>query len=128
MPTPLTPAPELLAVVREFLEADILPDPNLADEKRFNLRIAINLLSTVERELRLGPAANHAEADRLTALVGAEGSLEKKNRRLADSIRERARAGDDPQLLDHLRRTIVDALRINNPKWLESSPYRSTKS
>jgi|SRR5215472_14878063 len=121
MSTSINPAPDLLAVVREFLEADVLSDPGLADAKRFNIRVAINLLATAERELRLGPSANAAEADRLTALVGAEGSIEEKNRRLARSIREGVLAGDDPQLLDHLHRTIVDALRINNPKWLESS-------
>ena len=128
MPTNLTPAAELLAVVREFLEADILQDPNLPDEKRFNVRIAINLLATAERELRLGPAANAAEADRLTKLTRVEGSLEENNRRLANSIRERAIDAHDAHLLDHLRRTIADALRINNPKWLESSPQRSTNS
>ena len=26
---------------------------------------------------------------------------------------------DDPALLDHLRRSLVEALRINNPKWIE---------
>jgi hypothetical protein len=79
------------------------------------------LLATAERELRLGPSSNAAEADRLTVLVGAEGSIEEKNRRLTRSIREGIAACDDPQLLDHLQRTIVDALRINNPKWIESS-------
>ena len=121
MSTSINPAPDLLAVVREFLEADILSDPDLTDAKRFNIRVAINLLATAERELRLGPSANAAEADRLTMLVGAEGSIEEKNRRLARTIREGVVAGDDPQLLEHLQRTIVDALRINNPKWLESS-------
>jgi hypothetical protein len=121
MSSSINPAPDLLAVVREFLEAEILSDPGLADAKRFNVRVAINLLATAERELRLGPSANAAEADRLTALVGAEGSIEEKNRRLARSIREGVVACDDRQLLDHLHRTIVDALRINNPKWLDSS-------
>lgn len=121
MPTSINPAADLLAVVREFLEADIISDPDLADAKRFNVRVAINLQATAERELRLGPSANAAEADRLTALVGAEGSIEEKNRRLARSIREGVVASDDPQLLDHLHRTVVDALRINNPKWLDSS-------
>ncbi len=118
MPISLASAPDLLAVVREFLETDIVQDPTIGDDKRFHIRVAINLLATVERELRLGPAANTAEEDRLTALVGAEGSLEEKNRHLSGAIRDGAVASDDPQLLDHLYRTLVDALRINNPKWL----------
>lgn len=111
---------DLLAIVRAYLETEILQDSNLTDDKRFNVRIAVNLLATAERELRLGPAAIAAEADRLTALVGAEGSIEAKNQRLARAIREQTVAIDDPQLLDHLRRTIADALRINNPKWLDT--------
>ena len=78
------------------------------------------MLATVERELNLGPAANAAEADRLTTLVGAEGSLEEKNQRLSHAIRNGYLASDDPQVLDHLYRTIVDGLRINNPKWLNA--------
>lgn len=121
MQTSLAPAPDLLTVVREFLERDIVRDPNLGDEKRFNLRVAINLLATAERELRLGPAANAAEADRLTAFVGAEGTTAEKNRRLARAIHDGAIPIDDRQLLDHLFRTMVDSLRINNPKWIDSS-------
>lgn len=115
----ISPAADLLAVVRAFLEEDILRDPALSDDKRFNLRVAVNLLAMVERELHLAPGASVAEAEGLTALVGGEGTSEERNRRLSRAIREVAVAGTDPQLLDHLHRTIVDALRINNPKWLE---------
>lgn len=118
MPSSLPPAPDLLAVVREFFEAEILPATGLDDEKRFNVRVAVNLLAMVERELRLGPEADAAEAARLAALASAGSSMNEKNRLLAHAIRKGAIASDDPQLLDHLRRTMVDALRINNPKWL----------
>lgn len=116
---PISPAPDLISIVREFLEKDILPDSNLSDDKRFNIRVALNLLATAERELRLGPTANSSEAVRLAGFVGSEGSLEEKNRRLARAIRERTVAIDDVRLFDHLRQTITDALRINNPKWIE---------
>lgn len=118
MPSSLPSAPDLLAVVREFLENDILPASGLGDDKRFNVRIAVNLLATVERELRLGPDADAAEASRLAMLVKEGESITEKNRLLAQAIRTGAMAADDPQLLDHIRRTLVDALRINNPKWL----------
>jgi hypothetical protein len=118
MPSSLPSAPDLLAVVREFLETDILPASGLDDDKRFNVRVAVNLLATVERELRLGPEADAREATRLAALVSAGSSITEKNRLLAREIREGAIATDDLQLLDHLRRTIADTLSINNPKWL----------
>ena len=118
MPSSLPSAPDLLAVVREFLEADVLSAAGLDEDKRFNVRVAVNLLATVERELRLGPEAEAAEAVRLAALVPERGSVMEKNRLLARAVREGTMASDDPQLLDHLRRTIIDTLRINNPRWL----------
>jgi hypothetical protein len=118
MPSSLPSAPDLLAVVREFLENDLLPALGENDDKRFNLRVAINLLATVERELRQGPEADAAEAARLALLVFEGSTIMEKNRLLARAIREGAIAANDPQLLDHLRRTLADTLRINNPKWL----------
>ncbi|HYM33279.1 MAG TPA: DUF6285 domain-containing protein [Candidatus Cybelea sp.] len=112
----LPPAPDMLAVIREFLETAILP--GLKDDKWFNVKIATNMLATVERELRLGAAADAAEAERLTALTGTAGSLEELNRLLALRIRDGSADIDDPALLDHLRRSVADALRINNPQWL----------
>jgi hypothetical protein len=116
MPSSLPTAPDILAVVREFLETQIVPA--VADDQRFNVRVAVNLLATVERELLLGPAADAAEAVRLAGLTGIEGPLAENNRRIAEAIRRGDLAFDDPQLLDHLRSTVKDSLRINNPKWL----------
>jgi len=118
MPSSLPSAADLLAVIREFLEVEILPA--VADDKRFNVRVSINLLATVERELRLGPAAAAAENARLTALTGVSGPLTEQNRLLTEAVRDGRIAGDDPRLLEHLRSTLADALRINNPKWIAS--------
>ncbi len=76
------------------------------------------MLAMIERELRLGPELDAAETRRLEALTGSEGTLRALNEALARSIRSGAVALDDPRLLDHLRRTAADALRINNPRWL----------
>ncbi len=119
MPSRLPSAPDLLAVVREFLETGILPASGLDDDKRFNVRVAVNLLATVERELRLGPEADAGEAARLAELASGGSTVTEKNRFLACAIRVGTIATNDPQLLDHLRRTLADTLRINNPKWLQ---------
>jgi hypothetical protein len=118
MPASLPPAPDILAVVREFLDTQIIPA--VSDDKRFNVRVSVNLLAALERELRLGPAADSEEAVTLGELTGVDGSLADKNRSLAEAIRAGQIAIDDPRLLEHLRATVKDALRINNPKWLES--------
>ncbi|HUH83349.1 MAG TPA: DUF6285 domain-containing protein [Stellaceae bacterium] len=113
---PLSPAPDLLATIRDYLEKEILP--TLVDDKWFNVKVAVNLLATIERELRLGPEANAAERARLAALLGTSGTLEELNRALALAIREGRIALDDPALLEHLRQTTADTLSINNPQWL----------
>jgi len=122
MPPSRPTALELLDVVREFLEGDVLP--RLAADVRFQCRIAINVLATVRRELEFGAASWSRERARLAGLLGdadPDESLEALNRQLARQIREGAIDVDDPALLGHLRRTVEEALAINNPKWLESS-------
>jgi Domain of unknown function (DUF6285) len=116
MPLSLSPAPDMLATIRDYLETEILP--GLSDDKWFNVKVGVNMLAMVERELRLGPAADEAEHARLAALLGTEGSLEELNQMLVEAIREGRIALDDPPLLDHLQQTTADALRINNPQRL----------
>lgn len=116
MPMSQPTAPEMLAVIRDYLEATILQE--LRGDKWFNVKVAINMLATVERELRLGPAADAAEAARLESITGAQGSLDALNRILAERIRDGTIGSDDAVLLDHLRRSAADALHINNPAWL----------
>ncbi len=120
MPPSRPTAAELLDAVREFLERDVLPA--LAADTRFQCRVAINVLATIRRELELGPVFAERERERLATVLGGVGaaeSLDALNRRLARAIREGSVDVDGPALRDHLRRTIEEALRINNPRWLE---------
>jgi Domain of unknown function (DUF6285) len=113
-------AAELLDAVREFLERDVLPA--LAADTRFQCRVAINVLATVRRELELGPMLAGRERERLAAVLGDAGaaeSLDALNRRLARAIRDGAVDAEGAELRAHLWRTIEEALRINNPRWLE---------
>jgi hypothetical protein len=116
MPLSLSPATDMLATIRSYLETAILPE--IDGERWFNLKVACNMLAMVERELALGADASAAERVRLAHLVGDEGTLEEMNARLGRAIRGADIALDDPRLLDHLRRTTADALAINNPRWL----------
>jgi hypothetical protein len=116
MPLSLSPAADVLATIRAYLEQEILP--GLRDDKWFNVKVAANLLATIERELRQGSEADAAERARLAELTGAQGTLAGLNRMLAEAIGNGSVAADDPRVLDHLRRTTADALAINNPQWL----------
>ena len=119
MPPSLPTAAELIDAVRDLLERDILPA--LTADARFQCRVAINVLAAVRRELELRPAFDRGERDRLAALLGSGAgteSLEALNRRLARAIRDGSVDVDDSELREHLRRTVADALAINNPRWL----------
>ena len=119
MPTSRPPAADLLDVVREFLERELLP--TLSADRWFQVRVAINILAMVKRELELGPALDEEERRRLVALLGEEGSLGELNQKLAQRIRAGAIGEDARALTEHLFRTMADALRINNPRWLDDS-------
>ena len=54
----------------------------------FQMRVAVNSLAILEREGRLGPAADARERERLMALLGHDGTLEDLNRELARQIRK----------------------------------------
>jgi hypothetical protein len=116
MPKATPAAPDLLDTVREFMERDLLPV--VSGDLRFQCRVAINVLGIVVRELDLAPVQREAESHRLALLLGHEESIDELNRELARRIREGEMGEETPGLLDHLRATSVEALRIDNPKWI----------
>lgn len=127
MPDSRPDAAALAEMVRDWLAAEVLPAQQ--GEARFQCRIAISLLATIAREIRLKPAADAAEAERLAALTGAPLTgapltgglgLVDLNRRLCERIDGGEIAVDDPALLRHLAAAMGDALAINNPRWLET--------
>jgi hypothetical protein len=119
MPNSRPIATDLLGIVQEYLETEI--SPQVSSVHQFQLKIVSRVLATVRRELQLGPRANAAEIDRLRKLLRREGSLDELNGELARAIRAGEFATNDAALLAHLRASIEDALRINNPKWLPKS-------
>ncbi|HTX47055.1 MAG TPA: DUF6285 domain-containing protein [Solirubrobacteraceae bacterium] len=84
---------ELVAAVREFLQAELLP----ATEGRlqFHTRVAANVLAQVERELELGAPSDPRTDAELCAAV---------------------RNGED--VYEAVRASVVRKLRISNPRHL----------
>jgi hypothetical protein len=117
MPKATPAAPDLLDAVREFMERDLLPA--VSGDLRFQCRVAINVLGIVMREVELSPAQREAERQRLIRLLGKPGSVEQLNRELVRRIREGTMGAETPGLLEHLHTTSVEALRIDNPRWIE---------
>ena len=103
--------------MREFLERDLRP--TLSADRWFQCKVAINSRGMVTRELTLGRTLDEEERQRLIELRGEDGSLEEVKRRLAQQIRAGAIDAERPDPIAHLRPTMRDTLRINNPKWLD---------
>jgi hypothetical protein len=118
MPQDRPTAAELLDAVIDFLREEATPsldrsDPSMA----FQMRVAVNALAILEREGRLGPAADAREHERLVRLLGRDGTLEELNRELARQLRAGQRDEQDGALMAHLEATVADKIAIANPKW-----------
>jgi hypothetical protein len=110
-PHDLPDPPTLLEAVREFLERDI--EPELEGRLRYHLKVAINVLAIVERELRLGPehAARHRQ--RLERL-GFETDAE-----LADAIRSGALDDRLDDVRTALTEMVGDKLAVARPDHID---------
>jgi Domain of unknown function (DUF6285) len=111
-------ASELLSAIAELLREEVTPvldktDPGLG----FQMRVAANSLAILEREARLGPAADGREHQRLVKLLDRNAGLEELNRELARQLRSGERDERDTDLMAHLDATIADKIAIANPKW-----------
>jgi hypothetical protein len=111
-------ASELLGAIADFLREEAVPALDRAEPRLgFQMRVAVNSLAILEREARLGPAANLREHERLAELLGRDGTLDELNRELARQLRTGQRDERDAALMAHLEATIADKIAIANPKW-----------
>lgn len=121
---PRPTAAELLAVVAELLDRDVVPA--LDGPVQHHARVAASLVTIVERQLRLAPAAEAAElAGTLQLLAAGDDSgeaaavvdLDEARARLATALR--AGMADDPAMAasvwDVLMRVARDDLSIAKP-------------
>jgi Domain of unknown function (DUF6285) len=102
-------AAQLVEAVRELLEGDVVAATS--GRVQFHVRVAINVLGMVERELALGPELATAHADRLRAL-GVESDAE-----LAAAIRSGALDDRWDEVAGAVRATVADKLAVANPRY-----------
>jgi hypothetical protein len=110
-PTPI----ELTKAVADFLRNDIMP--TITGHNAFKLRVAINMLDLVTRQLTLEQGGDAAEAARLAELLGMQGSLMELNRVLADKIAKGELDLQTPGLSEHLWQTTMDKLAVDQPNY-----------
>lgn len=103
-------ASELVQAVREWMEQDLMKgiEPRLT----FHLRVAMNMLDIVDRELQLGAPMEERHAEVLHLLDVADDA------ELAQKIRGGAFDTDLSSLLAALRPVVEDKVRVANPKYL----------
>jgi len=110
-PTPL----ELIKAVADFLRAEIAPE--ISGHHAFKLRVSINALDLVTRQLSLAQDSDAAEAARLSRLLSLQGSLGELNRALADRVAKGEIDLQTPGLADHLWQTTMDKLAVDQPNY-----------
>jgi hypothetical protein len=110
-PTPT----ELIKAVADFLRTEITP--SIKGHNAFKLRVGINALDLVTRQLALQESSEAAEAVRLKALLGIDGSVMELNRALAEKIAKGEVDLDTPGLKEHLWQTTMDKLAVDQPNY-----------
>jgi hypothetical protein len=110
-PTPT----ELLKAVADFLRNEITPA--IKGHNAFKLRVGINALDLVTRQLTLADDGDAAEHARLKQLLGADGSLLELNRALSDRIAKGEVDLQTPGLSEHLWQTTMDKLAVDQPNY-----------
>jgi hypothetical protein len=106
---------ELTRAVADFLRDDITPV--ISGHNAFKLRVAINILDLVTRQLTLADGSDDAESARLEKLLETQGSLIELNRLLAGKIASGALDLNAPGLSEHLWQTTLAKLAVDQPNY-----------
>jgi hypothetical protein len=110
-PTPT----ELIKAVADFLRNELAPQ--LGGHSAFQMRVAINALDLVTRQLALEDSSDAAEAARLSRLLGRQGSLQELNRALSGKIANGEADLQTSGLAEHLWHTTMDKLAVDQPNY-----------
>ena len=110
------PSPEeLIKAVADFPRADIAPQ--ISGHTAFKLRVSINALDLVTRQLKLEQGSDAAETARLSRILGTKGSLGDLNKLLADRIAKGELDLQTPGLAEHLWQTTMEKLAVDQPNY-----------
>src|SRR3954469_19135389 len=106
---------ELIKAVADFLRNELTSA--IGGHNAFKLRVAINALDLVTRQLALEGTSEAAEIARLTRLLDMQNSLEELNRVLAGKIAAGEADLQTPGLAEHLWQTTMDKLAVDQPNY-----------
>ncbi|RIJ29011.1 DUF6285 domain-containing protein [Henriciella algicola] len=108
---------ELVQAVKNFVDHSAMPE--LKGRAAFHARVASNVLATILRDLEAREGNDAAEYERLKALLpGSDGkSREALNEELRDKIRSGELTVASAALMDHLKKTAIAQLKVDQPKY-----------
>ena len=110
------PRPEtLVAAVAAFLRAEIAPQ--IKGAANFQLRVAMNALELVARQLVLAPGSDAAELQSLEGLLGRTGTLDELNAALCRAITDGSAKPESRELRRHLWSTTMAKLAVDQPSY-----------
>lgn len=122
-------ADELLRAVELLLDEQLVP--TLDGARKYNARVAANVIRIVRRELQHGESQLDAEWRGLDLVLGPEQrpatptSMRQELHTRNEELSERIRSGDADSgrfrdlVLAHLRDVVHAKLEVSNPGWLE---------
>lgn len=113
------PIDEILDAVTRFL-GGLAAAP--AGRDAYMTRVAANALSIVRRELTLAARADREEVERLRTLIGQDGGLEALDAALCEALRAGRLDEMTPGLLEHLKRSALARVEIDQPRYRSPSP------
>lgn len=106
---------ELVRAVAHLLQATVLPQSS--GRLAFEVRVAINALELVARQLASAPQTDCAERRRLDELLGRTGPLVDLNRELCARIADGVIDLKDEHLIRHLWATTMEKLAVDQPSY-----------
>lgn len=107
---------EILRSVLDLLQQDILPA--IDKDSKISLLLIINALKIVSREITLLDSNEEREIERLNQIVGESGTIATLNQILAEKIATGNILQDDPLLVEHLIKTTLESLAIDQPGYV----------
>ena len=106
---------ELITSVIEFIENDIIDE--LVGQKRFHAHVAKNSLQIILRQLKLEEKNNRFEKNRLKEILKIDKDLNELNKILCQKIDTEEININDNDLIDHLFKTTMEKLSIDQPNY-----------
>ncbi|WP_047307756.1 DUF6285 domain-containing protein [Rhodopseudomonas palustris] len=106
---------ELIKAVADFLRDQIAPQ--ISGHAAFKLRVGINALDLVTRQLALSADSDAEELASLKTLLGKDGTLVDLNSDLAERIASGVVDLSTPGVKDHLWRTTLAKLAVDQPNY-----------